>query len=118
MRGDSLLAVVEASLDAGLDVRTITAGVGYSRPEYLRRAVLAAGGDHLEQHLRIRARRGKSVVIEEVQEMLDTGMTASHVCEVLERCPKRLGDLLKDAGDPRHKAFSRHYNMHYRNKRG
>lgn len=103
------MAVVEAALEAGLDVRTITEGLGYSRPEYLRRAVRGAGGEELLPLLRLRGTRGSHIEDDELIALLDSGMTASHICEVYRRHPKRLADQLRLKGDERYKNFMRLY---------
>ena len=105
-RGDALLAVTEACLDAGLDVQTITQGLGYTRPEHLRSALRRQGDDFLYTRLRTRSVRGAIDPIE-VGEMLDRGITTWEVASTLKAHPKTLANSLRRHGDDRYKMFYR-----------
>lgn len=114
-RGDAMIAVIEASLDAGIDLNTLAKGMGYANIDNLRTAAVKVD-PNIDSRLRA-IRKGGSVIalLPEIEEQLAYGMTTSHVCEVFKVNPGSVARAFQRQG--KHD-LARRFNRLYHAMRG
>lgn len=97
-RGDALVAMIEAGVAAGLDVDTIAAGMGYSNPSNMKRAIRRLDPE-LARALRKTASYERIPPADELIEAMDVcGITAHHLVTEIGGSPQGFAKKLAAAG--------------------